>query len=252
MNDAVFLNNFTFNEFNYLKLHHTDNSRGVEQHFIGLVKQGKALIVSEDIRIELKEGDMFYIPKGCKYHSYWNTTHESVLLDSIGFFYFPSASLSGYILQKIDYDSELFRMFEPLSRDKTVNSKAIGQLYLLLDALEKIMVEAKGDCADRMVERLIYLMNEDHTLKISDYAAKCGVSEGLLYIYCKSKLKKTPNRLRQEIACQKATGLLCTTTLSVEAVCDRCGFSSTSYFRKVLFEITGKTPTEIRKEAKLI
>ena len=252
MNDTVFLKNFTFNEFCYQKHKHNDNSFGVEQHFIGFMKQGKALLVSDGCRIELNEGDMFYIPKGCRYHSYWKLSEENALLDSIGFFYFPSASINGYTLQKIDYNSEIFALFEPLSKDKTVNSRSIGQLYLLLCSLERIMVEDKGDCADRILEKLVYFMNEDHTLNISDYASKCGVSETLIYIDCSSKLKTTPNRLRQEIACKKAVDLLCSTTLSVEDVCDRCGFSSSSYFRKVLFEVTGKTPTEIRRSAKLI
>lgn len=247
MNDAVFLKNFVFNEFNYQKPHHTDNSHGVEHHFLGFMKHGSAVIVSQHLKIELKKGDMFYIPKGCRYHSYWKTSDDYVLLDSIGFLYFPSLSPDGYILQKINCDSRILQMFEPLSKDKTINTASIGRLYSLLGQLEGVLIKQSGERSDRIIERLILLMNEDHTCCISDYAEKCGVSEGLLYLYCKTKLKKTPNRLRQEIACRKAIELLCTTNFSVENICEKCGFSSTSYFRKVLASVSGKTPTEIRK-----
>lgn len=252
MNDVIFLKNFVFNEFSYLKPKHNDNSHGVERHFIGYMKKGSAVIASDAVRLELNEGDMFYIPKGCRYHSYWKTDSRDVLLDSIGFLYFPIIEKNGFVLQKIDYDEEIMGLFMPLSNDKTVDNASIGCLYALLSRLEKILEEDKSEKADLVIDHLLQLMNEDHTLNINEYAQKCLVSEALLYLYCKRKLKKTPNMLRREIACKKAEELLCTTTLSVEDISQRCGFSSASYFRKVLQSERGMTPSELRKNAKLL
>ncbi len=252
MNDIIFFSNFVFNEFFYSRTVHVDNSHGVENHFIGYMKSGTAKILSDGIKIELKKGDMFYIPKGLKYHSYWKIGEENVLLDSIGFRYFPSSDSSQFVLQKIEYDEEIFNAFSPLSTSKTLECTSIGRLYLLLGRLENTLIKVQKITGDKTVGRLIALIKNDANKSVTEYANALGISETTLYNHLKRTLKKTPNRLRQEILCQKAEELLITTDLSVEDICDKCGFSSASYFRKVLREITGKTPTEIRKEASAI
>jgi AraC-like DNA-binding protein len=80
-------------------------------------------------------------------------------------------------------------------------------------------------------------------------ADHCGISESGLYALFKKQLGKTPNDIRAEALCQKAIGLLTTTNKSVQEISDMVGFSSTSYFRKVLRKYTGKTPLGIRKDA---
>lgn len=251
MNDAIFLNQFLFNEFCFNETKHRDNSSGVGHHYLGFMKQGKGLIVSGNQRLEIAENEMFYIPKGCKYHSYW-IADDIVRFDSIGFLYFPSSAKNGYSLQKINYDERIFAEFLPLSKSKVVDINSVGQLYRLLGMIEVLMKTAPLSRSDEVVNNLILLINENHQRTITEYAVDCDVSEPLLYLYVQKVLQKTPNRLRQEIACQKAIKLLCSTTLSVEEICDRTGFSSASYFRKVLFSVVEKTPSEIRKEANVI
>jgi AraC-like DNA-binding protein len=80
-------------------------------------------------------------------------------------------------------------------------------------------------------------------------AAYCHVSTSGLYSIFKKQLGKTPNELHAEILCEKAVSLLSTTDKSVQEISDTLGFSSTSYFRKILKKHTGKAPLEIRKEA---
>ncbi len=251
MNDTLFLKNFKFNEYRYKDNKHTDNSAGVDLHFIGYMKEGKAVILSGGQRLELSEGDMFYIPKGCRYHSYWMSDRE-ILFDSIGFLYFPSKSSNGYALQKINYDRELFEQFKPLSDSKELNASSVGRLYTLLGRLEDILLEAPIDSETAVIENLMLLVRQDPNRSMAEYAADCGISESTLYLYVRHVLGKTPNRIRQEALCEKAVRLLTTTNLTVEEICDSVGFSSASYFRKVLFSITGKTPSMLRKEAMLL
>ena len=252
MNDAVFLNNFIFNEFRFPKTRVTDNSHGVSHHFLGCIKHGRGLIVSKDRRLELETGDLFYIPKGLQYRSSWIAEDGEIWFDSIGFSYFPSQSPNGYILQKIPPEEEILQAYSPLSQDKAIHAASIGQLYTLLGKLEQVMVKAPVSRMDAVLEHLTEQMHRDPELAIADYAAGCGVSEALLYLYVKRALQKTPNALRQEVKCQKAIQLLQTTSLSVEEIGARCGFSSASYFRKVLAAVVGKTPSEIRREANQI
>ena len=248
MNDITFFKNFKFNEYCFREMHHTDNSRGVDLHFIGFMKEGRGLLVSEKGRLELETNDMFYIPKGCKYKSYW-TGDDTVRFDSIGFLYFPSNTPNGYALQKIEYGEELWQMFLPLSEDKTVNSASIGRLYTILGQLESTLVEEVATRAAATVEKAIMLMNKDPMRSMDEYAVECGVSEAQFYLCFKKVLQKTPNRVKQEIICEKAIHYLTTTDLTVEEVCDKTGFSSSSYFRKVFFSVTGKTPSQVRKES---
>ena len=85
--------------------------------------------------------------------------------------------------------------------------------------------------------------------RISAVAEHCNVSESGLYALFRKQLGKTPNDIRTEALCEKAVSLLTTTNKSVQEISDIVGFSSTSYFRKILRQQTGKTPLAIRKKA---
>ena len=247
------MKNFLFRELYFKEDRYTKNCCGVDLHFIGYMKKGRGVLTQKSGNvIELFEGDMFYIPKGCRYHSHWIAEGGSVCFDSIGFLYFPTAAVSGYTLQKIEKDLEIFALFSPLSESKELTSSSIGQLYSLLGALESRLIAAPADAAKEYTERMLMLMRADPHRAISDYASDCGISDSALYLYVKKTMGVTPNHARQEVLCDKAIRLLETTNLSVEEICGRVGFSSSSYFRKILRAIHGKTPLQIRKLAKTI
>lgn len=251
MNDIIFCNNFRFNEFCYRETMHRDNSHGVDFHYIGFMKHGRGRIVTREQVVEIEENEMFYIPKGCKYHSYW-IAEDNVRFDSIGFLYFPTASPNGYELQKIAYTDEISNAFAPLSNNKEINPTSIGNLYHLLGVLESALSVSPADKDVVIYEKMILLMNNNPHLTIPEYAALCNVSESLLYNYVKRVSGKTPNCLRQEILCQKAAELLVGTSYTIEEICDKLKFSSAAYFRKVFESIYKKSPSKMRKERNMI
>ena len=251
MNDIIFCKNFKFNEFCYRETTHRDNSHGVDFHFVGFMKHGRGRIVTRERVVEIEENEMFYIPKGCKYHSYW-IAEDSVRFDSIGFLYFPTTSPNGYNLQKIAYNDEISTAFAPLSKNKVVNTTSIGHLYHFLGLLESVLTVAPIDKDLVIYEKAILLMHNDPHLTIPEYAARCEVSESLLYHYVKRVSGKTPNRLRQEILCQQAAELLVTTSYTIEEICDKLEFSSAAYFRKVFESIYNISPSQLRKERNMI
>lgn len=251
MNDTIFRKNFVFQEYCHLESVHSDNSSGVKMHFIGFMKQGSGRIVSRDQVLEIHKNEMFYIPKGCKYHSYW-IANERVCFDSIGFLYFPTSAVNGYKLQKISCNQTILDAFMPLSQDKTVNTNSIGALYSLLGMLEPKLALAPTSSDVATCEKLMLLMKENPQRSIPEYAALCGISESLLYSYVKKCFGKTPNRLRQECLCQKAADLLIATSYTIEEICDKLDFSSSAYFRKVFESVYHKTPSQMRKEKNMI
>ena len=251
MNDTVFYKNFRFNEFRFHRNIHGDHTDGIDLHYIRFVKHGRGRFVLDDQTLEVEENEMFYIPKGAKYHSYWLAS-DYYQYDSIGFLYFPTSASNGFKPQKIQYDAAIWNAFSPLSRDKTVNAASIGALYSLLGLLEPILEFAPSSSDVATYERLLMLMKENPYLTIPEYASRCKISESLLYHYVKRASGKTPNRLRQEILCEKAAELLFTTSYTVEEVCDKLGFSSTAYFRKVFQSVYHTSPSQMRKKENMI
>ena len=253
MNDILFFKNFHFNEFCHREDRYTNNSKGTDLHFIGYMKSGRGILTKTDgERLELKKGDMFYIPKGCRYCSHWIPEDGGARFDSIGFLYFPTKSQGGYALQRIELDPSDLELFRPLSESKELSASSIGRLYSFLGAIEDRLVPSPVDIATDVTQRMTVLMRNDPHRSILEYADSCGVSETALYLYVKRALGVTPNRVRQQVLCDKAVRLLETTNLTVEEISGRLGFSSSSYFRKILWSIYEKTPSDIRRESKAI
>ena len=252
MNDLDFFNSFHFNEITHIKKAHVDNSQGVGIHYIGYMKTGSGVLISAGERLTVSKGDLFYIPKGCRYHSYWIPDETAVRFDSIGFSYYPLPRGVHYPLQKLTCTPKVWDTFIPLSTDKTVSAASIGALYTLLGLLQPTMQCSEPEHKTTLTNAALQQMHIDPNLSIGQIAANCGVSEATLYNTFRRCLNKTPNSARQEILCQKAVQLLITTSLSVEEVSRRCGFSSASYFRKVLFQVTKKTPRQLRAEANVL
>ena len=251
MNDTVFYKNFQFNEFFFTRNLHGDHTDGVNFHFIRFIKHGIGRFVFSDQTIEVEENEMIYIPKGAKYHSYWLSSDYS-LYDSIGFLYFPTSASNGYAPQKIRYNEAIWDAFLPLSEDKTVSTASIGALYRLLSLLEPILELTPSNRYVATYEKLLMLMRENPHLSIPEYADRCQISESLLYHYIKRSYGKTPNQLRQEILCEKAAQLLFTTSYTIEEICDKLGFSSAAYFRKVFQSVYHTSPSQMRKKENII
>ena len=250
MNDQQFFKSFAFNEFKRRGFTHVDNSRGIDMHYIGYMKKGSAYIVTADTRIDIGVGDMFYIPKGCRYHSYWSDP-EYVLFDSIGFEYFPKREVS-YRLQLLSPCGEAIEIYRALSSSLEVNALSVGRLYTLLGLLEGDMEADQSFAKSKALCRALDILYADPFAKMSSVASQLSVSESTLYNLFKDRMGKTPNRVRQEIVCEKAVQMLKNTNLSVEEISESLYFSSSSYFRKVFFSVTGKTPREVRREEQIV
>ena len=248
MNDIEFYKSFKFMEYTYEGPGGANNLNGIPIHFLGYLKRGHGTLTTRDGCIELSAGDLFYIPKGCKYRSYW-FGDDLITFDSLGFEYFPLSEKNGFIIQKIEWSEEIKKLYAPFLRSKELNATSIGCLYKLLGALEGVMTESPVSKKKGIVDKAVSLINDNPCLTMAEYAEKLGISESLLYSYFRSELGKRPNLVRQEALCRIAISLLTTTNLKIEEICDKVGISSASYFRKILFAITGKTPSEIRKSA---
>lgn len=249
MEQLNFLNSFFFTIYNYDNYHFTDNSTTPKNnHYIGCLIDGKAIIKSRDKELFLSPGEIFYIPKGLRYKSKWyGLDNKPVKFYSFGFSVSPLER--NYILQKIDCTEKTRKIFEEICEDLKNSKKRIGKLLYFFEEASKNMKVSKKSHNNPTIEKAIEIMTEDPNLKISQIAKICNVSEPNIYSLFKRKLNKTPNEIRNNILCDKAISMLTTTNKSVQEISDILGFSSTSYFRKILKIYTDKTPLKIRKEA---
>lgn len=242
---------FAFKHYHTTNGKHTDNSAGVVYHYIGYLYEGTARIVSEKGTLELQAGDLFYIPKGCRYHSYWYGA-DGAKFDSFAFSAIPQNEPISYCLQKLTNTEEVKNLHQQLSADKTVTPRSVGLLYQLFWTLMPTMRHHTYDKGGVLARKLADAICECPDVSTPDIAHGCGVSESTAYHLIKKELGKTPNQLRQEAKCQRAVRLLTCTDLSVEEISARLGFSSSSYMRKLLRTTTGKTPLQLRKAAQSI
>ena len=201
--------------------------------------------------VTLQEGDIVYIPMGCRYHSYWYPDEAGQLKwNSFGFTCFPDADNHRYLLQAVPVDPKAVKLLEQIGENLGSHMGNIGLLYSFLSRVIPQMIP-DTDTAGHLVQRAVAAMRADPHCRIDDIAKACGISQTALYNGFKRSLGITPNTMRQRLLCEKAQELLVTTDLSVEQISSMTGFSSSSYFRKVLFQHTGKTPLQLRKENSL-
>ena len=249
MEDFELYKSFAFKYYHTTPVRHTDNSAGTKYHYIGYMYRGTARIVSEKETLELQVGDLFYIPKGCRYHSYW---YGSAEFDSFAFSAIPQNQPVSYCLQKLTITPEVKMVHEALAADRTVNPNSVSTLYKLLWLLMPTMRHHAYEKSGVLARKLAAAIYETPNAPTEEIAKSFGVSQSTVYHLLKKELDKTPNQLRQEAKCQQAVRLLTSTDLPVEEISTNLGFSSSSYMRKLLYSYTGKTPLQIRKSAQEI
>lgn len=248
MQDLELFKSFRFRLFSFVPKHRNDNTHGVSHHYFGYLYQGNARIITEEETLELKEGDLFYIPKGCRYRSCWNGS-EKVSFESFAFDAIPWQEGTSFALQTVTVTPKIKALIEAIAEDRTVTPRSVSLLYALLWEAMPTMRQDVYTKGNALAQKIAHYISDHPNENLEQVAHSLGVSQSTLYHVFKEKLNKTPNRTRQEAKCRKAISLLTCTDLSVEEVSDRAGFSSSSYMRKLLRATTGKTPLQIRFEA---
>ncbi|MBQ7348083.1 MAG: helix-turn-helix transcriptional regulator [Clostridia bacterium] len=250
MEQISFYNSFRFNVHHRSCASRTDNSCGIPYHYIARMISGSAKIVSlSGETIEVGEGEIFYLPKGLKYHSYWSCGEASeVAWESYGFKMMPVSSEIHYAMQKIEASEAEREMLDTLSRDIKVSPTSVGLLYLFVGLSLENMRRDTADSRAAAWERAVKYVSEHPNFRVCELAAHCHMSESGLFAFFKQYGGLTPVELKNQILVKRAVELLLTTDLSVEEICSRTGFCNAAYFRKQLRKVTGKTSLEIRRE----
>lgn len=252
MDNIHFYNSFSFKVITLKKFHHNDNSNGINCHFIGRIRQGNGKIVSDTGEtLNLSKGDIFYLPLGLQYNSYWTPEDGEdgvVEWESYRFDFFPCKSGRQYIMQKLNPTDKALTFLDDIDLSFEVSNSSVGLLYAFLGEMFPLMSPVERDPQKELFSKARHYMYKHEHFKVSDLARHCGMSESGLYAFFRSYGQTTPIEEKNKILCQKAVLLLSSTDMSVEEISDKLGFHSAAYLRKILKKHTNKTPTELRTE----
>lgn len=271
MKELRFYQNFYFVTYLYGKSAHFDRKVGSPFHYFNYLAHGSGRIVSENITLELKQGDFYYIPKGLSYHSYWQS-EDYVSLPSCATTIFPEAQTEPFFPasqeakgfpQKWDALSthvvpfklqmlprEFLEEYLAIPRDVTPDTRTLARFYTWLEKLTPHLQREEQDPGTLLAKKASAYIDSNPGCRIPDIARHCGISESALYSTIRKATGKTPNELRHAVLVEKAVHMLKTTDKPIQTISDLLAFSSSTYFRKIISEHTGKSPSQIRKEGK--
>lgn len=243
MNGAGFRKGFFFTRYQYAKNHYSDNRKGSPRHFLAYMEQGSCRFSWAEGELEIRQGEAFYIPMGVGYQALWEG--EQVVFRSYGFNFFPEAEGKSFAACKLS--PELTESLLQIPLEQIPTSQALGSFFSLLAQLLPALEVACYGGSHPTYEAARQYIQANPDCRISQVAEHCNVSESALYALFKKVAGKTPNDVRQQLLAQKAEHLLLTTDRPIQQISDELGFSSVSYFRKIMKKQTGKSPRAIRK-----
>ncbi|MBQ9131494.1 MAG: helix-turn-helix transcriptional regulator, partial [Clostridia bacterium] len=236
MDDIGFCNSFAFRVFSFQRHVHTDNSHGIPHHFFGKLLCGRGRIEPiEGEPLDLQEGDVFYLPMGLCYHSYWTPSvrEGTVSWESYRFEWIPQSQIKHYALQKFSCTEKELAWLGEIKKTGDASARDVGLLYTFLGSVLPRMANMNTDPRRQLLIRAEAYISEHLDLQVPSLARHLGMSESGLYAFFQSYAHTTPVKIKNRILVEKAIPLLCDTDLSVEEICARLGFQTAAYFRKL-------------------
>ena len=229
-------------------------------HIISEIKRGRAVFTSPNKTITLKEGDVFFIPMGETYRSEWSGG-EVVYCTSV-FFAFETGkdptSEKNYSLERLDGElgEKLSALLGELSSSKEKNKfygfRTLELFYSVCSELfQGLTASDKSTNINAVQAALDYIdENFDTEISVKQLAEMCNFSESRFYHVFKEVTGMSPITYKHKVAISRAQLYLGSEhEYTVEEVSDKCGFSSSIYFRRIFKKITGKSPREYKKES---
>lgn len=224
---------------------------------LGYVKRGGARFVCEGKEYPLERGDVVFVPKRCRYRSYWGAHGETEVI-SCFFDVVPYGEPIGnrfYPMQKIAHCEELLPLFEDLLREgKTPNETllSLGHLFELLARLFERMCYNSSPVDNERILRAVRHIESHYNipLQVAELASLCHISPSHFYECFKREMGVSPIEYKNRVMIRHAErALIDSPKASIEEISEKLGFESSIYFRRLFKAKTGMTPREYRKRA---
>lgn len=221
---------------------------------VAYIKRGCARFVNNNQEIRVGEGEVIFIPKGCRYRSVWEGERGTKFL-SCFFDLTPFGEPIGnriYGLQAVKGCSELRKDFEAVvleEHDAFSAIDAMGRFFHILAYLfPRMRFDSYQTVDERIVNAVRYIESHyDTPLRVPELASACHISPSYFYECFKSQMGVSPIEYKNRILIAHARrSLIDHPETPIEELSERLGFESSIYFRRLFKRFTGKTPREYR------
>lgn len=169
--------------------------------------------------------------------------------------YSPERSINHELLHLQDVNRSILTLIHKMQHEyeqQPQNAEELLRCYLL-ELLILFARRSSRNLPRRHKEEIVQLLTEyisnnyRQKLDYNKLSAEIGFSRGYLLTIYKQLTGKTIGETLLQYRIKKVQELLCTSNLSIEQICYRCGFSDLANFYRTFKHITGMSPGMYRK-----
>lgn len=232
--------------------------KSVARQDYGLLYLSKGLITYsyDDCIIELKPGDIIYLPKGSNYEVDFNARNskvENILInfDVVGDAEFteikkPICILNDKTRKMYHHFNNILNSYYQKDRPFLINS----YFYLCLDALQEETHLINENKNSLLLRQAAKLLEESTEITVDTICGDILMSRSVFQKKFKEYFGLSPIEYRTAKRIEKAKMLLEATDITIKEIVAMLGYYDTAYFYKVFEKATSLTPKKYRDKNK--
>jgi len=222
---------------------------------IGYVVSGTMEFVwnSGERRVFLSEGDVYFVPRLA---SYTIKCYSDTVFTAVHFNFHNKTAIAAFRnadIQKLPPDEDMRADIDYIFKNSERNDcgfDVMSRFFGLADSVSGRLVRSSRKPLDERIVKAISMLEAKLGQKqsIDEIAAECHMSTSHFYDIFKKETGCSPIEYKNRAAIDYAAQLLIENPkMSVDALSEKVGFESASYFRRVFKAYTGISPREYRR-----
>ena len=217
---------------------------------VGVIIKGSGTYIYLNKKLDVKEGDIVFIPENIYCYSEWHGNPEIEVIYVSCFMHYEQFLYEPQIVYcDKEIKDDLIEISNLLTFDYIKELEAYSLFYKLLQKLLPQMVRSNIS-HDKILQTAIEFItdNWNDDFSVVELAKKCCVSESTLYHLFQKELGQTPVNFLNSIKINNAIKYLESSNYSISTISRLVGFNSENHFRKVFRSVTDTTPSKFKKK----
>ena len=217
---------------------------------IGIIIKGSGTYIYLNKKLNVKEGDIVFIPENIYCYSEWHGSPEIEVIYVSCFMHYEQFLYEPQIICcDKEIQNHLIEISNLLSGDYINELEAYSLFYMLLKKVLPKMVQSNISYDKTLQTALEFITdNWNNDFSIVDLAKKCCVSESTIYHLFQKELGQTPVNFLNSIKINMAIKYLEGSNYSISTISRLVGFNSENHFRKVFKSVTETTPSRFKNK----
>ena len=218
---------------------------------IGYINRGNVRFFFDNFTLTAKEGDFIFIPKSLPYRSSWYGERGiDLFVIEVDTDFLENKDIPPQAVH-IPELREYFRSLYTKTKTEDTIGAFCDFFSILKGGLENLTVIRKN--RSKQTTPAIRFIEKNYTseFRIENLARMCSLSESRFFAVFKKETGYSPIDYKNFVRIKHALRYIKRDGLSVNEICEKLNFSSPAHFRTALRKFTGKTPSQIKKEAEM-